>query len=60
MSDADIALKNHAGKAAELEKTISNEKGVAKKELKKVLKKENEAMNEIKDHVNKGKALLSE
>jgi len=60
LAEAGKAIKTHEDKAQELTKLITHEKGLAKKELQKVLKKENEAKKEIEDHVSKGKALLSE
>jgi hypothetical protein len=56
--DAKSAVKKHEGKVKELETLIKGQKGLAKKELKKVLKKEKAKITKIEDHIKKGDTLL--
>ena len=60
MEKAKATLKKKEDNVKELTALIATQKGFAKKELQKVLKKSKSHIDELKDHIKEGSEVLAQ
>ena len=60
LADAKVSVKRREGRIIELKSLVATQHGLAKSELKKVLKKSQSLVDNLKTYVSEGQVLLDE